>query len=77
VHLAAVAVEADAEDRRVRGPGKLLDATESREQHVRLASYRTGERVAACEWVVHADVVETTPDVDAPVSQYVISEQRS
>ena len=38
---------------------------------------RAGERVAARERVVHADVVETTPDGDARDSQYVISEQRS
>ena len=72
--VAAPAVEADAEDGRVRGAGELLDAPEGREQHVRLAPYRAGERVAARERVVHADVVETTPDGDARDSQYVISE---
>jgi arginase family enzyme len=41
---------------------------------VRLASHRTGERIAARERVVHADVVETTPDVHPPDCQYVISE---
>src|SRR6185437_17039542 len=67
VLLAAPAVEADAEDGRVRGAGQLLDAPERREQHVGLASHRTGERVAARERVVHADVVETTPDGERPV----------
>jgi len=74
VLLAAAAVESHTEDGRVRGAGELLDAPEGREQHLRFASYRTGERVAARERVVHADVVETTPDGHPPDSQYVISE---
>ena len=59
---AAAAVEPDAEHGRVRRTGELLDAPEGREQHVRLAPYRTGERVATREGVVHGHVVEKTPD---------------
>ena len=66
--VAAGAGESDAEDGRMRGAGQLLDAPEGRERHVRLAPHRTGERVAARERVVHADVVETTPDGESPVS---------
>src|SRR2546430_9490392 len=62
VLLAAAAVEPHAEDGRMRGTAEPLDAPESREQHVRLAPYPTGERVATREGVVHAHVVETTPD---------------
>src|SRR4051794_3306396 len=62
VFVTAVAVELHAEDGRMRSTGELLDAPEGREQHVRLAPYRTGERVATREGVVHAHVVETTPD---------------
>ena len=62
VLAAARAVEPHAKDGRVRSAGEPLDAPEGREQHLGLASHRTRERVAARERVVHADVVETTPD---------------
>ena len=65
VLLPAAAVESDAEDGRVRRAWELLDAPEGREQHVCLSPHRTGECVTARERVVHADVVETTPDDDA------------
>ena len=67
VLLATAAVEPDAEDRGMRGSRELLDAAEGGEQHVGLAPYGTGKGVAARERVVHADVVETTPDGDPGV----------
>ena len=62
VLLPTAAAEADSEDGWMRGAGQLLDASKGRERNLRLPAHGAGERVAARERVVDADVVETTPD---------------
>jgi hypothetical protein len=59
---AAAAVEPHPEDSRMSGARQPLNAEEGRQRHVRLAPYRTRERVAARQRVVDRDVVETAPD---------------
>src|SRR6202035_15351 len=65
---AAAAVESDAEDGWMGGTGESLDGPGGRERDLRLPPHGARKGVAARERIVHADVVETTPDGEAGVS---------